>query len=365
MSYEIKYKEGLLHRLMDEKGLDSIVLSKKESFSWITGGKVNYIYMASEFGVVDLLFTKDKKFCITSKYERYRIVDEELNGLGYEIVEYDWWNGDHTEVIKNTTGDVTIGSDWDMPGAINIFEDLKDLRYSLLPEEIARYKEVCFQSASALEKTCREIERGCTEFDVCASLLKNAMSYGIESTVALVASDERIFKYRHPISTSKKIDRYVLVVICGRKYGLIASVSRFVHFGELPKEIYDKHRKVIKVDAEYITNTIPGRKVSDAFKAGMEAYKEVGYENEWQLLHQGGPAGYGVRDYHGTPYVEGVIKNNQGFAWNPSITGTKSEDTIIVNEKGFEVISNTGNWPLVEVKANNGMVLKRPDILMK
>jgi Xaa-Pro aminopeptidase len=234
-----------------------------------------------------------------------------------------------------------------------------------LPEEIVRYKEVCLQSAHAVEKTCREIERGCNEYDVCANLLKNAMSYGIESTVALVASDERIFKYRHPISTSKTIDKYVLVVICGRKYGLIASVSRFVHFGEMPKEIYDKHRKVIKVDAEYITNTIPGRKVSDIFKAGMEAYKEVGYENEWQLLHQGGPAGYGVRDYHGTPSVEGIVKKNQGFAWNPSITGTKSEDTFIVNEKGFEVISNTGDWPLVDVKANNGMVLQRPDILIR
>jgi Xaa-Pro aminopeptidase len=292
-------------------------------------------------------------------------MEEELTGLNYEVVEYDWWNGDHVEFINQTAEDGKIGSDWDMPGAVNIFEDLKELRYSLLPEEIIRYKEVCLQSARALEKTCREIERGCTEFDVCADLLKNAMSYGIESTVALVASDERIFKYRHPISTAKKIDKYVLVVICGRKYGLIASVSRFVHFGDLPKEILEKHRKVIKVDAEYITNTIPGRKVSDVFRAGMEAYKEVGYENEWQLLHQGGPAGYGVRDYHGTPYVEGVVKNNQGFAWNPSITGTKSEDTMIVNDKGFDIISNTGEWPLVEVKANNGMVLHRPDILIR
>lgn len=365
MTNEIRYKESLLSRLMDEKGLDVIVLSKKESFSWVTGGKVNYIYMASEFGVVDLVFTKNQKYCVTSKYERYRIMEEELADLDYQIVEYDWWNQDHVEVIKDVIGNAVIGSDWDMPGAANIFEGLKELRYSLLPEEISRYKEVCLQSAGALEKTCREIKRGCTEFDVCASLLKNAMSYGIESTVALVASDERIFKYRHPISTAKKIDRYVLVVICGRKYGLIASVSRFVHFGEPTKEIFDKHRKVIKVDAEYITNTVPGRKVSDVFKAGMEAYKQVGYENEWQLLHQGGPAGYGVRDYHGTPYVEGVVKNNQGFAWNPSITGTKSEDTIIVNENGFEIISNTGNWPLVDVTANNGMVLKRPDILIR
>ena len=365
MLAEIRIKEERLKGVMEKNGLDAIVLTKKESFSWITGGKVDYIYMASEFGVVDLLITKDKKYCITSKYERYRIMEEELDGLGYEVVEYDWWNGDHVDVVKNVAGDLKLGSDWDMPGTVNVFEDLKQIRYSLLPVEIDRYKEVCYQSALAVEKTCRQIQPGYTEHEVCADLLKNAMVYGIESTVALVASDERISKYRHPISTGKKVDKYVLVVICGRKYGLIASVSRFVHFGAIPQELLDKHRKVIKVDAEYITNTVPGRKVSDVFKAGMDAYKEVGYEGEWQLLHQGGPAGYGVRDYHGTPYVQGVVQNNQGFAWNPSITGTKSEDTFIVNESGFEIISNTGGWPMVDVKANDGTVIARPDILVR
>ena len=365
MTDEVRYKIEALHGLMERKCLDGIVLSLKESFSWVTGGKVDYIYMASEFGVVDLVFLKDKKYCIASKYERYRVMEEELFDQDYEVIEFDWWNGDHIEIINQLAGGAKLGSDWDMPGAENILGSLKELRYSLRPEEIIRYKQVCQESALALEKTCKEIERGQTEFDVCANLLKNAMSYGIESTVALVASDERILKYRHPISTMKKIDKYVLVVICGRKYGLIASVSRFVHFGSIPEEIQIKHRKVIQVDAEYITNTIPGRKVSDVFKAGMEAYKEVGYENEWQKLHQGGPAGYGVRDYHGTPFVEGIVKNNQGFAWNPSITGTKSEDTFIAKESGFEIISNTGEWPLVEVKAKDGTVLKRPDILVK
>jgi len=365
MNKEIRLKEAQLYRLMEEEGLDGIVLSKKESFSWVTGGKVNYIYMASEFGVVDLLFINNRKYCITSKYERYRIMEEELAGLGYEVVEFDWWNGDHVAFVHETAGKAKLGSDWDMPGTVNVFESLKVLRYSLQPEEMERYRQVSFESAAALEKTCREIEPGYSEYEVCANLLRNSMHYGIESTVALVASDERIFKYRHPISTAKKIDKYVLVVICGRKYGLITSVSRFVHFGAVPQEILDKHRKVIKVDAEYITNTVPGTKVSDVFKAGMAAYESVGYKDEWKLLHQGGPAGYGVRDYHGTPFVEGVVQENQGFAWNPSITGTKSEDTFIAKKTGFEIISNTGNWPLVEVKANNGMVLKRPDILIR
>jgi Xaa-Pro dipeptidase len=364
MNNEIQIKENMLRNFMKSKGLDGILLSKRETFSWITAGKVDYIYLTSEFGVVDLLITKDKKYCFASQYERFRIMEEELAGLGYEFVEYDWWLADHTEIIKKTTGCKKIGSDWDCPGALNIFDQLKEMRYSLLPEEITRYKQVSLESALALEKTCRQIQSGLTEYEVCANLLKNAMDYGIEAMVALVASDERIFKYRHPIATDKKIARYALVVICGRKYGLVASVSRLVHFGELSKELREKHNKVAWVDAEFITNTIPGRKVSDVFKSGMEAYAKVGYENEWKLLHQGGPTGYAVRDYHGTPEVKGVVKVNQAFAWNPSITGTKSEDTFIAKENGFEVISNTNNWPLLEVETSNGVKVKRPDILI-
>lgn len=116
MTNEIRYKENLLLRLLEEKRLDAIVLSKKESFSWVTGGKVNYIYMASEFGVVDLVFTKNQKYCVTSKYERYRIMEEELAGLDYQIVEYDWWKQNRVEVVKGLVGNGVIGSDWDMGG---------------------------------------------------------------------------------------------------------------------------------------------------------------------------------------------------------------------------------------------------------
>ena len=77
-------------------------------------------------------------------------------------------------------------------------------------------------------------------------------------------------------------------------------------------------------------------------------YKEIGYEDEWQFLHQGGPTGYSTRDYLGTPDHDGVVLPNQAFAWNPSIPGTKSEDTIIAKKDGSEILSVTGKWPMVE-----------------
>jgi len=57
-----------------------------------------------------------------------------------------------------------------------------------------------------------------------------------------------------------------------------------------------------------------------------------------------------------------VVSVGQTYAWNPSITGTKSEDTILVGEAGNEVLTAIENWPMLPV-AVNGQTFARPAIL--
>lgn len=363
---EIEQKEQILREYLHLNGYQGILLLRRDTFSWITGGKINHIIRSTEFGMSALFITLDDKYCIANQVERYRMMEEEdLAGLGYSLLETDWWNEDYTGCIRRHFGRVKIAADTDITGADNVYEEIKKLRFSLLPEEIERYRKLCSACTVAVEETCREIRTGDTEHQVCASLVGKVMREGIEASVALVASDCRILRYRHPIDTEKKIEKYAMVVLCGRKYGLIANLTRFVHFGPLPEKIRRKFDLVRKVDAEMITNTVVGKSTSAIFTAAMQAYEEAGYKDEWKLLHQGGPTGYATRDFLATPFYDEVVRNNQAFTWNPSITGTKSEDTFLVNTNGFEVLTDSNNWPTAEVKANNGMTLNRPDVLIR
>jgi antitoxin VapB len=52
----------------------------------------------------------------------------------------------------------------------------------------------------------------------------------------------------------------------------------------------------------------------------------------------------------------------QAYAWNPSITGAKSEDTILVGSAENEVLSAIPGWPVYNLTIA-GQTIARPAIL--
>jgi len=181
--------------------------------------------------------------------------------------------------------------------------------------------------------------------------------------VVLVATDELIFNFRHPLPTAKKLERYAMLILCGRQRGLVCSITRLVHFGPLPDEVRRKAEATARVDAAMIHATRPGATVGAVFQTAMDAYAQAGYPDEWQLHHQGGPAGYEPREMLATPGSPFEVRAGQAYAWNPSITGTKSEDTILVSAAGSpnEVITATAGWPMIDASID-GQAYSRPAI---
>jgi antitoxin VapB len=208
------------------------------------------------------------------------------------------------------------------------------------------------------------IKPGMTEHQIAGALAEEMFGVGVIPTVLLIAADDRAFKYRHPIPTEAKLDRHVMLVACGRRWGLIVSLTRMVHFGDLPADLRRKHDAVARVDATFIAHTRPGAQVRDIFQRAVECYQETGFGDEWQLHHQGGATGYAGRDYKATAASTQTVQRNQAFAWNPSIAGTKSEDTVIALEAGTEIISQSPGWPMIEVEVA-GRRWPRADILLR
>jgi antitoxin VapB len=63
-----------------------------------------------------------------------------------------------------------------------------------------------------------------------------------------------------------------------------------------------------------------------------------------------------------TPTTTEPVAIGQVYAWNPSITGAKSEDTILVGPSSNEVLTAMPDWPMLKVEVN-GLNIERPAIL--
>jgi antitoxin VapB len=197
-----------------------------------------------------------------------------------------------------------------------------------------------------------------SENQIAGLIAEHAYANDVVPIVVLVASDERIYNFRHPLPTPKRLERYAMLIVCGRRWGLVGSATRLIHFGKLPEELRRKADACAAVDAAFINATRPGATLGEVFLSGMRAYAAQGYANEWMLHHQGGLAGYQTREVLAIPSSSEAIGGIQAFAWNPSITGVKSEDTILVSDGRTEIITQVDTWPSVEFDG-----VKRPDIL--
>ncbi len=360
---EIREKERRVRSFLEENEIDALLLSKQNNFSWLTAGGDNHVVIASGMGVASLLITGDRKYLIADNIESSRLEEEEVTGLGFEVKDYPWYGEGKNRILKELTSGMKVASDDGFPGTETVDAKVAELRYSLTKEEVERYRRVGAGTAASLGKVCRRIKRGDSEEEIAGRLSEELLGQGIIPVVLLVAAAERIEKFRHPIPTNKKVNKYVMVVVCGRKWGLIVSLSRLVHFGKMPESLRRKHQAVVRVDSAFMTHTRPGRVVGDIFKKGVQAYRDNGFPEEWRLHHQGGPTGYAGRDYKATAGEKRTVQIHQAFAWNPSITGTKSEDTIIVLKDKTEVISHTPDWPMLTVEYGT-LQWKRPDILI-
>jgi len=359
---EMNVKQQRIYQFLDEQKLDAVAFSTQSNFAWATCGGGNYVSTATDTGSAAAVFTRSgKRYAVCDVIEAPRIFEEELEGKGFEIISYPWNEPFPAAKIREIGGE-KVGFDLGLDGMANIDSLFAQHRYSLTAEEVARYKTAGQIAAACVDETCREIKPGMTEFEIAALVDSKLIAKGMIPNVTLIAADERIEKFRHPVPTGKRLERYAMVVVGARKWGLIVSLTRLVHFGKIPDELRMKHKAVTAVDAVYLANTVPGVAAGDIFDKGLSMYAETGFRDEWKKHHQGGPTGYRGREYRASSGVKDTVRENQAWAWNPSITGTKSEDTIIAGSDGFETVSEIQGWPYIEAEIN-GRIIRRPDIL--
>lgn len=341
---ETELKLSKIRKWLSERKLDALYLQRVSSFAWATCGAISYVNIASTDGAASLLITQDKQYLFTNNIEAPRLeIEEKLVSQGWNFRVTPWHVSQNavTELIRG----LKVASDSFFPGTDDLSAELARLRANLTPEEGQRFRDLGQRCAQAMAAAATAVHPEQSEHEIAGRLTSEAEARGVQVIVNLIATDERIFSFRHPPPTFKKLEKYAMLVLCGRWSGLVCSVTRFMHFGRLPDDIRNKSEAVARIDAAMIAATRPGCLLGDVFQTGVDEYIRAGYPDEWCLHHQGGPAGYEPREYFAFPESTDLVTTGQVYAWNPSITGSKSEDTILVGEKGNEILTEIPGWP--------------------
>lgn len=360
---EFNTKLDRIRSMMEEEGLYACYIKRQDNFAWLTCGGINYVAGGGELGNCGLLVTKDKLYAVTNNIEEPRMRDEEkLEEFGFEICSAVWHElGFEEKTLNSLCGENKWAKDY---GVNSIHGKIQKLRFSLTPEEVERYQVGGAMVSRLVEEVAATVRSGDTEWEVASRMYQRARKDGLEVVSVFCGSDERIYKYRHAIATDKVIRERLQMGGNFRYKGLTICLTRYVNLVPLTEELKKQYIDNVTIDCMLMKSSIPGESFQKPLMVAKEAYKNLGYENEFHKHHQGGPIGYVPRDYRIDFSTPGEIQENQAFCWNPSITGTKSEDTIISTKDGIIFVTKPYLYPTIEVEID-GQTFTRPAILEK
>lgn len=314
---------------MQGQGFDRFFVQQPENFAWLTGGD-NTVVVLRPVGAW-LEVTPDRLILHSSQIEAARLLEEEVPGV--EVVRYPWYDPLPPQ------------------GPSDSEHDLTPLRLVLSAEEQNTFRDLGQDAAMALGNGLRAAKPEWSEYHLAGAISEELLSRGIQPVVLLVAGEERVFRYRHPIPRQKPLGRLCMGVICGRRHGLIASVTRLRSFGH--PEAQHLNQQIAQVEAAALNASRPGATVGEVLQAIREGYAAIGQAGEFENHHQGGITGYRSREVLARPGLELKLEAGMALAWNPSIPGAKMEDTFLLTGGGLENLTTEEKWPTLRLEGRS------------
>ncbi|WP_150307326.1 M24 family metallopeptidase [Planctomonas psychrotolerans] len=346
-SGEHSAKRERLLRILGEQDASALLLTSPGALAWYLCGARVHVSLAGD-PIVQVLVTPEGDTVFATRNEVDRLRAEELPaGIAVRVLD---WHESAGPIASELGGDRLLAE-------ADIAAELRAARASLLPAEVDRYAALCRDAADVFSDVLPGLTPGTAERDATALVGRAVLERGADPLVLLAAGADRL-GFRHPLPTPGPLGHLAMFVVCARRHGLIANVTRWVRFGAPTAEQRDAEARILEVEADYFAATRVGTTLAEILAEGAASYLRHGFAaTEWENHHQGGPCGYNGRDPRATPGAKDVVVPNQAFAWNPSAPNVKVEDTVLLGPDGIQVLS-TSAWPTTTVRG-----LPRPSVL--
>ncbi len=346
-SENIHYKVERIREILKNRGYDALEINSQVNFSYVTGGR-GFIGLASTVSCGSLIITPQKVILVSENIESERLYVEQLNQEPFIEKKACFWDEPEkrTEFIKELKEQYNLASEDD------IATELFMLRTVMTSWDSECIQKLSIEAARVLEEICKGLAVGVSDYALAGQISKALWERNIEPITILIGFDERALAYRHPVMHGAVLKNYALVGICARRNGMITSISRDVLI-KADALMIEKHRKCACVNAMFLNGLQMGERLGAVYQKAIDVYAQEGFLGEEKLHHQGGLTGFVPRELKAVRQSNHVIRENEVYAFNPTIQGAKVEDTVMTTKDGVRNLTYTGTYNYIDVNIDD------------
>jgi len=361
-------RHDIVKAYIDEASAEAVLFTRNSNIQWFFEGEVDpRVDISTELAAFWLLVTNSMVIALCPRYDIDRIRDEVLP-KDVEIMGFDGFSNSVVSVVSicSKFSKVAVDSDlfFSSSNYVPIGRSFYEKTQLLSEREILRLRVTGKLTENIICEFAPELQPGMTELEVEKVLRAIFIESGLEVPTLCIASDERISKSPYPVSTAKKISRYLMLRATIRKQGLSVSLSRYFHFGAVPQELEQGHERASGIAAKGAVAIMRARTMGEVFEEIKNAYASLNAADEVAYYSPGGTNGYTKNTFLFAPDSQITMKHPATYVLNPLIGGLLSEDTVLLNSDGTAEFLTLGeDFPKVKVRLESFRV-HRPWIMI-
>jgi Xaa-Pro aminopeptidase len=345
-------KLALARRWLHEAGGGALRLRGIDWFAWCTAGGDSAVLQTLETGVGEVLVTNADACILTDETAADRLRDEEVPpGFSFHVTP--WEDPEWRErFVLESAAAAPVLSDRPCGAELPLPPLFHQQRLVLSAAEQQRYRELGAQAAEAMSEALRAARPDWTEYALAAAGAHALWQRGIQPALSLAVGSRRLALYREPTPSNAELGERAMLVLRGRRYGLYASLTRFVSFGRFGPAS-PLQAELMTVEATALAACVPGNSLAAVYHALVHAYRHASQPDAMREHTQGGVTGYLGRELQATASTALALEPGMALAFNPGFAGIQIEDTFLLGEHGLENLTFDPAWPATTVQGRS------------
>lgn len=355
----IDQRQERVGRLLEELNCEGAILLVPAHVNWFTGG-INLRGLLADSERPGIYTNGRQRWLLSSVADTQRLFDEELDGLGFQVKEWQWASG-RALLLAELVAGKKIAVDRPFPNLPQIGEKLRHDVRTFSTHEQDEYQKLGLLVAHAVEATGRTIAPGATEEEVAGQVAHRLCHRGVDPVSISVIADSRGGKYRRAGFTQAATNQACIIQATGTRRGLYSTASRTVCFGKCPDAYRAEYDAACKVSAAARSLSVLGETIGAVAEAGWRLLANTRFEYEGRLSQPGYgtgrvPAEELRRAGHDEPFAPGWA-----LVWQSRIGSAAVVDTVLVTDSTPRIMTPPEAWPFKKITIR-GVVHEVPDI---